>query len=81
MKNELELLFHNMVHFAEEFSNCIHHIGEYCNGISVLMLYYAFKRFTNCLSIKQRFAHRNIKMRLSSLTLFLTQNENFASMS
>ena len=71
MKNELELLFHNMVHFAKEFSYCIHRIGEYCNRISVLVLSYAFKSYSNCLSIKHRLSHKNSKMRLSSLTLLV----------
>ena len=48
MKNELEILFRNMVYFAEEFSFCIHQIGEYCNGISVLVLSCAFEKFLNC---------------------------------
>ena len=71
MKNELELLFHNMVHFDKEFSFCIHHIGEYCNGISVLVLCYAFNSFSNCLSFKHRLAHKNSKMRIPSLTLLV----------
>ena len=80
MKNELEVLFHNMVHIAEEFSYCIHHIGEYCNGISVLVISYAFKSFSNHLSIKHRLAHKNSKMRLFSLTLLVNQSKIFANM-
>ena len=63
-----------IVHFAEEFSYCIHHIGGYFNGISVLKLSYT-ERFSNRLSIKHRLAHNNSKMRLFSLSLLVNQHK------
>ena len=79
---QLKYLANNNGTFCWGVNHCVHHIGEYCNGTSVLNLSYA-ERFSNCLSIKHRHAHKNSKMRLSSLTLLVTsnQNKNFASMS